>query len=120
MNRLIKLFRKLKTGITKKYSESNLFRISNRYLLFQKNAIITDLTKVKPNLLILGSQKCGTTSLHNYLNKHPDIFMSSPMKEPGYFIYDEWMREHWSSQNLKISNKQELLLSFMLKTYKGE
>jgi hypothetical protein len=29
--------------------------------------------------------KSGTTSLHNYLNMHPDIFMCEP-KEPGYFV----------------------------------
>ena len=27
-----------------------------------------------PNLLIVGAAKSGTTSLHNYLNQHPDIF----------------------------------------------
>lgn len=35
-------------------------------------------------LFIVGAAKAGTTSLHNYLNQHPDIFMSE-MKEPHYF-----------------------------------
>ena len=39
----------------------------------------------KPNLFIIGAAKCGTTSLHNYLNAHPQIFMS-PFKEPGFFL----------------------------------
>lgn len=39
----------------------------------------------KPNLFIIGAQKCGTTSLHDYLARHPDIFMSEP-KEPGFFV----------------------------------
>ncbi len=38
-----------------------------------------------PNLLIVGAAKSGTTSLHNYLNQHPDIFMSNP-KEPHFLI----------------------------------
>ena len=38
-----------------------------------------------PNLLIVGAAKSGTTSLHNYLNQHPDIFMCSP-KEPHFLI----------------------------------
>ena len=38
----------------------------------------------KPNLLIVGAQKSGTTSLHNYLSQHPDVFMSE-MKELAYF-----------------------------------
>ena len=37
-----------------------------------------------PNLFIIGAMKSGTTSLHEYLNKHPEIFMSD-IKEPGYF-----------------------------------
>jgi hypothetical protein len=37
-----------------------------------------------PNFLILGANKAGTTSLHDYLGQHPDIFMS-PVKEPSYF-----------------------------------
>ena len=41
-----------------------------------------------PNLLIVGAAKCGTTSLHNYLNQHPDIFMCSP-KEPHFLINKE-------------------------------
>jgi hypothetical protein len=29
--------------------------------------------------------KCGTTSLHQYLARHPDVFMSEP-KEPAFFV----------------------------------
>jgi hypothetical protein len=37
-----------------------------------------------PNFLIIGSAKCGTTSLHAYLKQHPDVFMTIP-KEPTFF-----------------------------------
>lgn len=40
-----------------------------------------------PNLLIIGAMKCGTSSLHDYLNLHPDIFMSEP-KEVHYYVDD--------------------------------
>ena len=40
-----------------------------------------------PNLFIIGSPKCGTTSLANWLNNHPQIFMSK-RKEPEYFCDD--------------------------------
>jgi len=43
------------------------------------------MSKVYPNLFIIGAMKSGTTSLHEYLNLHPDIYMSD-MKEPGYFV----------------------------------
>ena len=41
-----------------------------------------------PNLLIVGAAKSGTTSLHNYLKQHPDIFMSNH-KEPHFLINNE-------------------------------
>ncbi|NRD20818.1 sulfotransferase domain-containing protein [Winogradskyella eckloniae] len=41
-----------------------------------------------PNLLIIGGMKCGSTSLHAYLDKHPEIQMSDP-KELDFFSYDK-------------------------------
>lgn len=38
-----------------------------------------------PNLVIIGGQKCGTTSLHYYLGLHPEIAMSRT-KELDFFI----------------------------------
>jgi len=40
-----------------------------------------------PNLIVIGSPKCGTTSLHYYLSLHPDIFMSR-RKELRFFNED--------------------------------
>jgi|TARA_B110000908_G_scaffold172548_1_gene240681 hypothetical protein len=40
---------------------------------------------IKVNLFIIGAMKSGTTSLHEYLNDHPQISMSTE-KEPGYFV----------------------------------
>jgi len=37
-----------------------------------------------PDFIIIGSAKCGTTSLHRYLSNHPEIFMSR-VKEPNFF-----------------------------------
>src|SRR6476660_7656116 len=37
-----------------------------------------------PNFLIIGSAKCGTTSLYSYLQQHPQVFMCTP-KEPSFF-----------------------------------
>ena len=38
-----------------------------------------------PNLVVIGAMKCGTTSLHHYLDLHPGIAMSRP-KELNFFI----------------------------------
>ncbi len=40
-----------------------------------------------PDFLLLGAAKCGTTSLHAWLDQHPDILMSNP-KEPFFFVRD--------------------------------
>ena len=37
-----------------------------------------------PTFLIIGAGKSGTTSLHNYLNQHPQVYMS-PVKETNFF-----------------------------------
>jgi len=43
--------------------------------------------RAKPNFFIVGAPKCGTTSLHEYLQRHPDVFMPF-FKEPHYFGSD--------------------------------
>lgn len=45
---------------------------------------------MKCNLIVPGFAKCGTSSLHEYLNLHPQICMSSS-KEPHYFSFKERM-----------------------------
>src|SRR5689334_23609212 len=54
-----------------------------------------------PNLIILGGLKCGTTSLHHYLNLHPQIAMSRP-KELNFFVEElnwelgsDWYTSHF-------------------------
>lgn len=37
-----------------------------------------------PNFFIVGAPKAGTTSLHAYLDQHPQIYMSA-IKEPNFF-----------------------------------
>jgi hypothetical protein len=41
--------------------------------------------KPRPNFVIGGSPKCGTSSMHSYLGQHPDVYMSEEVKEPGFF-----------------------------------
>ena len=42
---------------------------------------------MKPNFLIVGAAKCGTTSLFEYLSQHPAIYMPR-WKEPSFFVGD--------------------------------
>ena len=41
-----------------------------------------------PNFLIIGAAKSGTTALYNYLKEHPQVYMSSPFKEPHFFAFE--------------------------------
>ena len=41
--------------------------------------------KVKPNFLIVGGAKCGSTSLYQYLNQHPDV--TSILKRVAVVIF---------------------------------
>jgi hypothetical protein len=43
--------------------------------------------KPPPDFVIIGAPKCGTTSLHATLQRHPEMFLSS-IKEPHYFAFD--------------------------------
>ncbi len=63
-----------------------------------------------PNLLIIGAAKCGTTSLHFYLDQHPDVFMARPDGGPGapkemrFFWRDDWReRLGWYEQQFDPS-----------------
>jgi Sulfotransferase domain len=54
-----------------------------------------------PNLIVIGGLKCGTTSLHHYLNLHPEVGMSRP-KELNFFVAElnwplgaDWYASHF-------------------------
>ncbi len=52
-----------------------------------------------PNLIMIGAAKCGTTSMHEYLATHPDVFMAS-LKELRFFSdpdHREWLG-HYMAQ----------------------
>lgn len=55
---------------------------------------VTGFLRREPNFLIIGAQKAGTTSLHYYLNQHPDVAMSS-LKEVHYFDANYRKGRNW-------------------------
>jgi hypothetical protein len=50
---------------------------------------------VRPNFLVIGAMKCGTTSLYDLLAQHPEIGMSC-VKEPAFFCDDNVFAKGWS------------------------
>jgi hypothetical protein len=55
----------------------------------------------EPNFFILGAPKCGTTSLADWLNSHPNIYMS-PYKEPHYYSND-YNRDYYNDREKYLS-----------------
>ena len=65
-------------------------RLKDKIFLWKGDKI--QMTKKKraanrPNFFIVGAPKCGTTSLYDWLQQHPNVFMA-PVKEPHYFNFD--------------------------------
>lgn len=56
-----------------------------------------------PNLLVIGAAKCGTTSLHHYLDQHPQVAMSA-QKELRLFWRPDWQeRLDWYRHQFPIA-----------------
>ena len=85
-----------------------------------------------PNFLIVGAAKCGTSSLHNYLNQHPEVFMPSynkegmKVKEPRFLIKDlvqyrlhngVWNWEEYKSLFNEVKNEISIGESTVLYLY---
>jgi len=49
----------------------------------------------KPTFLIVGAVKAGTTSLHEYLQMHPEVYMS-PVKETNHFSDADMLFTHFN------------------------
>ena len=50
--------------------------------------------RLRPNFLVIGAQKAGTTALHGYLRQHPAVF-SPDWKELHYFSLKYPLGEAW-------------------------
>ena len=85
-----------------------------------------------PNFLIVGAAKSGTSSLHNYLNQHPEVFMPSynkevmKVKEPRFLIKDlvqhrlhngVWSWEEYKSLFNEVKNEISIGESTVLYLY---
>jgi Sulfotransferase domain len=57
-----------------------------------KRFLNADADAMLPNLIVIGAARCGTTSLHRYLDLHPEVAMSEE-KELNFFSVDtQWER----------------------------
>lgn len=65
-----------------------------------------------PNLLILGTQKAGTTAIFDWLAQHPDVYGTPAMKEFPFLIFDEFYDrgEKWFAKNFQASHSEKFRL----------
>ena len=69
----------------------------------------------KPNFLVIGAGRSGTTSLHHYLGRHPDIFIPA-VKSPSYFYavdsHDMGRRRRRETRNYFIEDTDSYMSLF--------
>jgi hypothetical protein len=84
--------------------EAMVARAHERFAAERRRAVrmTGDRSGALPNLIVIGGLKCGTTSLHHYLNLHPEIEMSRP-KELNFFVAElnwglgaDWYAGHFA------------------------
>jgi hypothetical protein len=80
-----------------------------------------------PDFVVIGAGKSGTTSLHEYLNQHPKVFMGD--KEPNFFAYelldpntlkDPTDRDHYFNSVYKLEDYLNLFKGAKDGQLKGE
>jgi hypothetical protein len=59
----------------------------------------------RPDFLIIGAPKAGTTALHGALARHPEVFVSTP-KEAKYFLCDDAPPPDWRGPGDKHSQQE--------------
>lgn len=81
-----------------------------RQKIKMQSRMITGPLRIMPDFLIIGAQKCGTTSLYHYLVEHPYV-MSASRKQMHFFDNNfnkgiTWYRTHFPSYFYKYYFRQ--------------
>ena len=71
----------------------------------------------KPNFLIVGAAKSGTTSLYYYLQQHPSIYLS-PVKETNFFATN-FVDGKPTLTNLDFNLEQAQKISFLTRDWES-
>jgi CRISPR/Cas system-associated endonuclease/helicase Cas3 len=79
----------------------------NLYVRFQYR-LLTSSKRVLPDFIVIGGQKCGTTSLHRYIKHHPNIV--PPFKKDSSFFDANYSRGlRWYQAHFPLRNKMDQL-----------
>jgi hypothetical protein len=67
----------------------------------------TGPVRILPDFLIIGAQRCGTSSLYSYLGRHPDV-IPSLRKETLYFSVAYPRGENWYRAHFPLAARRSL------------
>jgi hypothetical protein len=77
----------------------------------------------RPNLVVIGAMRCGTTSLHALLGRHPEVFMSA-IKGAGLFLDPDepiaYPSKYRSTAEKRRFLPDDALLAAMAEGHRGE
>ncbi len=65
-------------------------------------------TRALPDFLIIGAQKCATTSLYYYLKQHSQVEPGLGEKEPDYFEKHNHYGMRWYQSNFPTREPSKL------------
>lgn len=66
----------------------------------------------RPNFFVIGAERCGTTSVYNYLKAHPDVFMPE-VKEPRFFSENSFTHPYYEGRRRsRVKDEQSYLALF--------
>lgn len=64
---------------------------------------MTSSLRLRPDLLIIGGQRCGTTSLFRALEQHPQVIRPTLSKGINYFDINYHRGEHWYAGHFPLT-----------------
>jgi hypothetical protein len=77
------------------------------YLRFQYR-LLTSSRRTTPDYIVIGGQKCGTTSLHRYIKQHPHI-VPPFKKDSSYFDANYFRGFHWYRAHFPLQSQMDRL-----------
>jgi hypothetical protein len=105
--------KKIKIFISKVYPD--FFVKSNSFTL-SKTRIFSGKFRINPDFIIIGAQKCGTTSLYDYICKHSDVY-PAVTKQIQYFNINYLMKIEWYRSFFPLIFKKFIIEKILRKSF---
>ena len=99
---------KIKNHIKTSYPN---FFVKSHTSTLNKIRIFSGSFRTYPDFIIIGSQKCGTTSLYDYICKHPDVYPAIT-KQIHYFDFNYEMKDRWYRAFFPLNVKKFFIKNF--------